>query len=155
MKNDSDSPRRSCSDAAARLLADRPHFRRQLRDKLIHRKYDHSEVEATLRRFAELGYLDEEAAVRSFVEQKRRRQGWAVTRLRAELQRRGAASESVDLVLSELSEEDDERLARRELEAYLRQSGGDPERLARRLARMGFSSRVIVRLLDEARAADL
>ena len=134
-----------------RLLSDRPHFRRQLSQKLLDRGYDAEEVEATLERLQELSYLDEDQAVRMFVEQKRRRVGWGISRLRAELGRRGADSGSVSKVLRGLNEEDDELLARREVERFLARGGGDPDRLARRLARKGIPTRVIVRLLNGVR----
>lgn len=105
-------------------------------------------------RFTELGYLDEVGAVRAFVAEKRRRPGWGMSRLRAELDRRGADSEATQVVLAEYPEGADEDLARLEFDRWRSRGGGDVDRLTRRLARKGIPSRVIVRLLNEVRRSE-
>ena len=129
----------------------RPHFRSQLSQKLLSRGFDLDEIEKTLQRLEQWKYLDEDEAVRLFVEQKRRRLGWGISRLRAELSRRGADSAATTRVLDTIDEASEEDLARVEVEKWRRRGAGDPNRLARRLARKGIPTRVIVLLLNEVR----
>ena len=147
-------PERSCQDQALRLLAARAHFRRELGTKLLSRGYEAAEVEATLDRLAQRGWIDDAAAVRSFVATKQEREGWGKARLRAELQRRGAAAEAIDEALAAVADEDELMLAR-EAAARWRARGsrdrGPAGRaaLARHLDRRGFSRRTVLGVLDE------
>ena len=83
----------SCMEKAVDLLSRRPHFRRQLEQKLSSRGFSSDEVETTLARLEELGYLDDVACARGFVTQRLRRGPLGRRRLRAELSRRGADAE--------------------------------------------------------------
>jgi SOS response regulatory protein OraA/RecX len=92
--------------------------------------------------------------VRAFVAEKRRRSGWGLSRLQAELDRRGADSEATQRVLAEYSDDADADLARIEFERWRSRGGDDVDRLTRRLARKGIPTRVIVRLLNEVRQSE-
>ncbi len=75
-------------DKAVQLLAVRPHFRRELEAKLRQRGFPSEDIEETLGRLTDQGYLDDRAAARSFVE-GRAGKGEGRVRLRAELREAG------------------------------------------------------------------
>jgi regulatory protein len=136
-----------CYDLACELLARRPHFRGELAGKLARRGYAPADLEAALDRLAAQGYLDDLAAARGFVAGRAAR-GEGRARLRAELERRGAAPSAVAVVLAELPEDDlpAARLAAR------RWRGSSRQALARHLARKGLSRRAIFAVLNEGHA---
>jgi regulatory protein len=146
-----------CFDRACDLLAQRPHFRRELAAKLARRGYPAGDVEAALDRLEAQGYLDDLAAARSFAAVRMAR-GEGRARLRAELARRGAAPAAVAAVLAELPEDD--LAAARAAAGRWRPAGsageggaagrgGRRDALARHLARKGFSRRAIFAVLNE------
>jgi regulatory protein len=135
---------KSCYDKACELLAQRPHFRRELERKLRQRDYPPADLDAALERLEREGYLNDLAAARSFVVARQGR-GEGGIRLRAELERRGAAVSAIATVLAELPE-DDLPAARA---AAARRRDASPEALARHLARKGFSRRAIFAVLNE------
>jgi regulatory protein len=139
-----------CYDRACELLALRPHFRRELEAKLQRRGYPPPEVEEALGRLARQGWLDDAAAARGLVASRLARGALGRARLRAELERRGAAPAAVTAALGELPE-DDLAAAR---EAAERWRGRTPEALARHLARKGFSRRAIFAVLKERPGAE-
>ena len=138
-----------CYEKAARLLAGRPHFRAELAAKLRQRGCPEDEIAAALDRLAGQGYLDDAKTAAGFVAHRRERGGEGKLRLRAELQKRGAAAEAIDEALSGLGEEDDLAAARDAAERWSRGGKDDPLALARHLARKGFSQRAIVTILNE------
>lgn len=139
----------SCYDKAVALLARRPHFRRQLQEKLVARGFPQEEIERTLERLAREGYLDDRRAARDFVAARLERGGVGRRRLWVELQRRGAPPELVEEVLDELVPEDDLEAARVAAERWRRRGGEDPAALARHLHRQGFSRRAIFLMVQE------
>jgi regulatory protein len=141
-------------DKAVQLLAARPHFRRELEAKLRQRGFPSEEIDETLGRLTDQGYLDDHAAARSFVE-GRAAKGEGRARLRAELAKRGAPEEAIEEALSELTDEDDLPRAREAAEAWRRKGGTDPRALARHLDRKGFSRRAIVAVLNEESNGEL
>jgi regulatory protein len=141
---------KSCYDRACELLAQRPHFRRELALKLAQRTYPAAEIETALDRLGGQGYLDDAAAARGLIASRLARGGEGRARLRAELQRRGAAPEAISAALDDLPE-DDQPAARRAAEAWSRSktNGGSPDALARHLARKGFTRRAIFAVLKD------
>jgi len=144
-------PRSSCHEQALRLLALRPHFRRQLEQKLLARSHPSEAIEATLVKLEEQGLLDDRQAAAGFVEAKLRRGPMGRRRMRMELSRRGAPDEVVEEVL-------DERFAGSELEAVREAAARWPARgrkdaaaLARHLDRKGFTSGDILQVVREFR----
>lgn len=140
-------------DKAVQLLAARPHFRRELAQKLAARGLPAGEVEAALDRLTSEGYLDDRAAAESLIRSRLSRGAEGRLRLAAELARRGAPSEIAEAALDSLVPDDDLPAAREAARRWGRGSrgvkGGDPAALARHLARKGFSRRAIVTLLRE------
>lgn len=143
-----------CTERALKLLTRRPHFRRELEQKLGAKGFEPEAVEATVARMVELRYLDEESAVRSFVEQKLRRGPVGRRRLEADLGRRGADQEVAREVLDEILADDDREAALEAGRRYTRGRRRDKAAVARHLERKGFSPRAIFSALD-ALEADL
>ena len=138
----------SAYDKAVQLLGVRPHFRRELGAKLARRGFPPEEVEAALDRLAGQGYLDDRQAAASFVGSRLARGPEGRTRLRSELQKRGADPAAAAEALAEMPD-DDLPAAREAADAWDRKGGKDPMALARHLARKGFSRRAIFALLKE------
>jgi regulatory protein len=141
--------KRSGYEKALELLGRRAHFRAELRQKLVARGYEDSEVEAALERLALEGYLDDRATAAEFVEGRLARRPEGRRRLAAELARRGAGEEAIEAALAEQTGVDDLPAARAAAERWLRGHRREPAALARHLDRKGFSRRSILALLDE------
>ena len=82
-------PDLSAYDQAVKLLARRTHFRRELEQKLVQRRYPSDEIEEALDRLESRRYLDDEDASRQFVEGRLASGGYGRARLAAELAARG------------------------------------------------------------------
>ena len=142
----------TCYDKAAQLLGSRPHFRRELQAKLAQRGFPAEEIEEALDRLAAQGYLDDAKTAAGFVEQRLARNAEGRLRLKAELEKRGAAPEAVESALADLPDDDLEparAAAERWARLHPRSTGGSGTSLARHLARKGFSRRAIVAILRE------
>ncbi|MEP7009073.1 MAG: regulatory protein RecX [Acidobacteriota bacterium] len=129
-------------EQAVRLLGTRPHFRRELEQKLAARAYEDAEVAPALDRLAGAGYLDDFSTARSFVAQRLARGAEGKLKLKAELERRGASSAAVAAALAEIPDDDLEP-ARQAAAKWSRRGKTDPAALARHLAAKGFSRRAI------------
>jgi regulatory protein len=88
-------------EAAAAFLATRPRSVGETRRRLRHLGYPHALVDQVLERFAEIGYLDDEAFAKAWVESRDRARPRGETALRRELAQKGVAREVVDEVLGE------------------------------------------------------
>jgi regulatory protein len=87
-------------DAGLNLLSRRAHSRVEVRRKLSRRGYGEDEVESTVLRLAELGYLDDRAFAEGHV--RRRSSGLGRLALSAELAARGVERAVADAALSGL-----------------------------------------------------
>jgi len=147
------TPERAAYAKALDLLSRRPHFRRQLADKLTRRGFDDAVVEAVLDRLQSHRYLDDRQTAHDFVEAKLARGPLGRRRLAADLAKRGAPREIADEVLADLLPDDDRAAAREAAEAWLaRRRAPKPQALAGHLERRGFSPAAIWSALE---AADL
>ncbi len=135
-------------EQAVRLLGSRPHFRRELEQKLAARSYPEDEITPALDRLERAGYLDDPATARSFVAQRLARGAEGKLKLKAELERRGAPSVAVAAALSEIPD-DDLDAAREAAARWSRRGKRDPSALARHLAAKGFSRRSIGAVVSE------
>ncbi|HHQ49519.1 MAG TPA: regulatory protein RecX, partial [Acidobacteria bacterium] len=108
---------------AVDLLSRRDHLEAELREKLRRRGISTEDIEAALERCRRLGYLDDAAVARRFVEVRAVAKGWGPARLRAELLRRGAASD----VAEEAARLDDDVAAAALRSALKRVERGQPE----------------------------
>ncbi len=130
-------------DRALLILAGRPHSAAELGRKLRSKGHGAEEVEATLGRLGELGYVDDRAFAESLV-------GWrSGTRGRramaAELAARGVSRQVALEVLDGLDPQSELGAARK----VAARGGADAVRAAARLRRRGFSEATIRSVLRE------
>jgi regulatory protein len=157
-------------DAAARLLEARPRTVAEVRRRLVRDGYRADLVDAAVARMAELGYLDDAAFARSWIESRDRAAPRGEHALRRELALKGVDRVIVDGVLearrqrvpageaTDVDEAAAERLLTKKLPSFMREP--DPRRRRQKayalLARNGFApdvcSAVTRRALDDAAA---
>jgi regulatory protein len=136
-------------EAAAAFIAVRPRSVDETRRRLRHLGYQQSLVDVVLERMSQLGYLDDAAFARAWVESRDRARPRGESALRRELALKGVDREVVDEVLAERSEAGEgqdldgaaaRRLLERRMSALLREP--DPRKRQQRayalLARSGF-----------------
>jgi len=126
---------------AQRLLAVRPRSQAEMRTRLLRRGYASSVVETTLARLRDLGWLDDAAFAREWVENRIAFRPRGRARLRAELRQKGVAPEAIEDALQQV---DDAALAWKAARLALPRYRGLPwpvfaRRLSGYLARRGFS----------------
>jgi len=88
-------------EAAAAFLAARPRSVGETTRRLTHLGYPRGLVDQVVERFAEIGYLDDEAFARAWIESRDRARPRGETALRRELAQKGVARQLVDEVLAE------------------------------------------------------
>lgn len=136
-------------DVALRLIARRPHFRAELRRKLVTRGFAQDEIEAALDRVAGLGYLDDTALAAREAERLRERRGLARAGVAAELARKGVAEAAVDAALAGTNAEGELGAALAFAAKWLRTHAADAAALARALSRKGYPGHVIFSVLKD------
>jgi regulatory protein len=139
-------------EAAAAFLATRPRSIGETTRRLRYLGYPHALVDEVVTRLVEVGYLDDDAFARTWVESRDRARPRGETALRRELAQKGVARQVVDEVLGErldaaensdpnlaaaatllerksaaLLREPDERKRRQKAYALLARNGFDPE----------------------------
>jgi regulatory protein len=144
----------SAYERAVSLLARRPHFRVELERKLRQRDYSEEEIAAALSRLREQGYLDDEWLAREFAAQRAERSGEGAARVRAEMQKRRLGEETIRGALADTMPEDDLPAARDAAGRWSRSHRPDSAALGRHLQRKGFSTRAIVRVLQDLGETD-
>jgi regulatory protein len=97
--------RKRALDAALRLLASRPHSEREVRERLARRGLPHDIIQPTLERLKELGYVDDAAFARFWVEARSGANPRGRFVVRRELRGKGVADETAADALEELPEE--------------------------------------------------
>jgi len=141
-----------------RQLSHSPKTRHQLAQVLAKRNVAPDAAAAALDRIAELGYIDDAAFARAWVESRHRSRGLAQSALRRELTERGVDRDLIDEVLVEGVSVESERAAARALvDKKLRSmSGVSDETATRRLVgmlnRKGYSAGVAFTVVREALA---
>ena len=88
-------------EAAAAFLAVRSRSVDETRKRLVHLGYPAPIVEQVLERLVEIGYLDDEAFARAWVESRDRARPRGTLALRRELQRKGVPDDVVAAILEE------------------------------------------------------
>jgi regulatory protein len=121
---------------------------------LASRGYGSGEVRAALESLAERGYLDDRRLAAAWARNRLEMKPMGARRLGRELEARGVEQPLVQEVLKEVYEDGEEAAARRAMAANASRFGRHPAglrpgRLARFLARRGFSTELIWRLLRE------
>lgn len=99
---------------ALRLLTAMPRTRSELSQKLAERDVPEPAIEVVLDRFEELKLIDDGAFASAWVESRARSKGFARSRLKQELRRKGVGPQDVDAALEQI-DGDEERERCREL----------------------------------------
>jgi regulatory protein len=148
----------STREGALRLLSFRPRTRRQLQERLGARGHPTEVVERVLNDLASSGLVDDVAFARAFVRERLRTRPRGRSVLLAELRARGVSPEAASAALDDvLSEEpaNELDLARRAAAKFRRRAAEPVPAADRRLygflARRGFSSEAIMRIIAEER----
>jgi len=141
-----------------RQLSHSPKTRHQLAQVLAKRNVSPDAAAAALDRIAELGYIDDAAFARAWVESRHRSRGLAQSALRRELTQRGVDRDLVDEVLLEsVSVESEHEAAAALVDKKLRSMSGVADDVATRrlvgmLNRKGYSPGVAFAVVREALA---
>ncbi len=143
--------RRRALDAALRLLGYRPRSQQELQDRLARRGLPPDVIRATLARLRELGFVNDEAFARAYVEGHRGASARGGRRLQSELRRKGVAAGVAEQAIAE---QDEAAAARAAAEKKLRSLRGLDylnfrNRLAGYLQRRGFGYDVIRPLVQD------
>jgi regulatory protein len=134
-------------DSTFRLLAQRPHSELELRRKLLARGCPADEVDQSIARAGELGYLDDAAYAAALVSHRARSRGAGV--IAAELAAKGVSREVARAAVAAVDHEAAVAAAR---SLAARSPGVELRKLAARLARRGFGHDVVREALSrEAR----
>jgi len=133
-----------------RLLAQRPHFNAELAQKLRSRGFHEEEIEETLGDLESHGWLDDRRFAIEMASGPLARKGYGPRRMRAELERKGVDGEIAEAAVAAVYESAGDELdaARRVLERRTK-GPGDRAAAGRYLERRGFSTGVILTVLDE------
>ena len=134
-------------DKTLNLLSYRPRSEHELRDYLKRKKQPPALIEKILNKLSKLGYVDDEAFAKRWVEHRRSIKATSSLKLRAELKQKGVPAEYIDAALSEQKEADDEAI--KQLIEKKRSKYADTQKLMAYLARQGFRYDDIKRALSE------
>lgn len=133
-------------DRTLNLLSYRPRSEYELREYLKRKKQSPALIEKTLNKLSKLGYVDDEAFAKRWVEHRRSIKPISSLKLRAELKQKGIASEWIEAALHENSDDGAaiKRLIEKKAGKY-----ADRNKLMQYLARQGFRYDDIKRALAE------
>ncbi len=141
----------SCWDRALRLLSRQESSCLRLRRKLEQRNYETEDIDATLSRLVECGYLDDRRFGLRWAEERLRRGPVGGRRLRADLESRGVGGDLASEIAAKLLPDGDLEATNQAAEAWLRRRGGDLRALARHLDRLGFTGASVGAVISAAR----
>jgi regulatory protein len=140
-------------ERALRLLERRPHFRREVEQKLGRAGCDRAEIVAAVERLAALGYLDDAGNARRHAASLAERKGYGTSRIRAELARRGAPPDAIEEAVGGATKgegrENELARARAQADRWRRTGRGGADALARHLARRGFAAADVFAIVRE------
>lgn len=143
---------------ALRYLSLRPHGERELRTKLERKELDPGFVDDAFTRLRELGYLDDAAFARQWVEERGGTRGRRL--LRAELRRKGVADGLIDEALAAGGPGEEVAVRELALKRLSRMSAGGElsrdvrDKLTRYLAGRGYGYDTIREVLDGIASPD-
>lgn len=129
-----------------RLLGLRPRSEKELRDKLKEKQFDPKIIDQTIKKVAELGYLNDAEFARAFIEMKKSKGKIAI---RFELRRKGVDDEIIKSSLEKYYSSDEEtgsalNLAQKKLRTYKKLPPFKiKQKLGQYLAGRGFSWDII------------
>lgn len=139
-------------DHIARFLSYRPRSIDEVRRNLLQKDLSPAVVEAAIERMTHLGYLDDVAFARFWVENRNAFKPLSERALRYELRRKGVSSAIIDTVLAESSDES-EAAYQAATTRLRRLRGSTPEhfthQLGQFLQRRGFSYETCRQIIDQ------
>ncbi len=147
---------RAAREVALIYLGYRARTEHEVRQKLARSGFDEAVAEPTVTRLRELGYLDDAAYARAYVQARFRNRGYGPGRLRSDLRRRGVARGLIDAVLEALVDQEDMlEAARSHAEKRWPRLAAEVDPFKRRrklteyLLRRGFSYETARRVIEE------
>lgn len=146
-------------DTAAGLLAHKMRTRAELGQRLAERGIDEAAAHEALDKLAAYGYVDDEKFAGEYVRSAVQTGRWGRKAVAYRLKEKGLSQSVIDAALGEYTEEDERRIARRQMEAAARRLKGVEARRQRQriyaaLARHGFDYDVISALLAASEAEE-
>lgn len=137
--------------AALRLLGVRQRSVFELAGKLKDKGFSSDDIDRTVERLLEAGYLNDEAFARSLAASRARNKSWGPAKITQDLLKRGIARETVREAVA-LACPEEENLARAALDKWLRRNRGlsgrqEKEKAFRHLSARGFSPSAIWKAL--------
>lgn len=147
--------RKTPMDAALRYLAARARTVRETELHLDSKQYGEYEVQQTVDRLMELGYLDDAKFAQEFIRTRLNTKPVSRRKLQEQLLGHHLPKEIVTEALSAISDEDEWQHALQAAEKYTPQVSGESaqereQRLAKRLYGRGFSTEVSIKAAREA-----
>ena len=149
------------TEYGVKLLSYRPRSAHEIRQKLLQRPTDPAVIEAAMERLTRLGYVDDHAFGRFWIENRTAFKPLGARALRYELRQKGLDQAVIDGLVQEIVDEDDAayQAARKRLATYRRST---PQQFIQKmgafLQRRGFgygtSRQAIQRLIDEIAEED-
>jgi regulatory protein len=138
-------------DRALNLIMRRARSEWEMRDYLKRKEYDPDQIEATISRLRERGYIDDADFARRWVENRRLLKATSKRRLMQELRQKRVADDIIEEVLN--ADETDEREVLRQLIDRKRKQTKyqDDLKLTQYLVRQGFDYGIIKEAVNEAR----
>jgi regulatory protein len=137
---------KTCHERALGLLAVRPRSRRELELRLTRAGFDQQEVDEVLVRLERVGLIDDEAFARAVAEHAFGTRRSGAMAVRRALGAKGVAGDTVDTVVAELGDGEEERAVALARSRVRRLAGLPPQkafgRLVSLLARRGYPSSV-------------
>lgn len=140
---------------AVKALAGRAHSTGELREKLRRRALSPEDVDATLARLKDYGYLDDRAFAESFAAARLENQRFGKTRVLRDLRQHRVAPSLAEGAVRKLYQNvDEEKLVeeylRRRVRAPVLQDEKELAAAYRRLLRAGFAPGTVIRVLKRA-----
>ena len=138
-----------------RMLTAAPRTRAQLAEAMSRRGIPQDAADAVLRRFTEVGLIDDATFASAWVESRHYSRGLARRALAAELAQRGVAQAEIQAAVAELEPDQEAATARALVARRLAASRGQPvqartRRLVGLLARKGYPPALAYRVVREA-----
>ena len=145
-------PEKDCYQRAGDLLSRRAHFSAELHNKLRQRGFEPDDIEQTLDRLTEQGYLNDSQTTQLWLEQQLARKPQGGRKLFAGLLRRGVDADLAQQWVQELVEPEEKKLAQEAAERWLARSpNGKAAGLARHLERLGFATHISIQVVQGAK----
>jgi regulatory protein len=138
-------------DSAANLLSYRPRSTQEIRQRLQKKGYNEAVIEVAIERMSNLGYLDDEAFARFWIESRNRSKPRGKTALSYELRQKGIAEMIIHELLDDLL--DEQSAAYDAAQARVSRMRGKTQlefkqKIGAFLQRRGFGYEVIKQALD-------